>query len=275
MARDVVDDRLIGALHVRALTRAGLHHDAQAVHAVVQTGTIAALLDGHYGGNIRLDELLEHGDLGIGTVEHLDGELVVIDGEAWVVHGDGRVDAVPASTPTPFAVVCNFAPASTRLLDGPLDFDALTAALDALAPPDDPVVAVRVDGRFRDLRLRSVHAQHEPYPPLRQVVADQTEWTLAAGGDPSRAGSVVGFRFPDATSGIEVAGYHLHFIADDRTAGGHVLELVLDEGVARVDGAHELHVEVPAGLALGEPGALAGEIAAVEGDHRSGARDGS
>jgi hypothetical protein len=28
MGRDIVDDRLIGALHVRALSRAGLQHDA-------------------------------------------------------------------------------------------------------------------------------------------------------------------------------------------------------------------------------------------------------
>jgi acetolactate decarboxylase len=275
MAREVIDDRLVGALHVRALTRAGLHHDARAAHTVVQTGTIAALLDGHYGGNVRLAELLEHGDLGVGTVEHLDGELIVVDGEAWVARGDGRVETVAPSTPTPFAVVCSFAATSTRRLDGPLDFDALTAELDSLAPSDEPVVAVRVDGRFRDLRLRSVHAQHPPYPPLRDVVAHQTEWVVAADGRAPRPGSIVGFRFPDATSGIEVAGYHLHFLADDRSAGGHVLDLVLDDGVAHVDGAHELHVEVPAGLALGEAGALGGEIAAVEGDHRPGGRGGS
>ena len=80
-----------------------------------------------------------------------------------------------------------------------------------------------------------------------------------------RAGSVVGFRFPDATSGIEVAGHHLHFLSDDRRVGGHVLDLVLARGTARVDGAHDLSVEVPAGLTLGVPGALGDEIAAVEG----------
>jgi hypothetical protein len=79
MAREVVGDQLIGALHVRALTRAGLHHDAHDGHTVVQTGTIAALLDGRYRGNVRLGELLEHGDLGIGT-EHLDGEITAVEG---------------------------------------------------------------------------------------------------------------------------------------------------------------------------------------------------
>jgi acetolactate decarboxylase len=263
----VIDDRLVGALHVRALTRAGLHHDAIASHTVVQTGTIAALLDGHYGGNVSLGELLEKGDLGIGTVEHLDGELIVLDGDAWVAHADGTITAVPATTTTPFAVVCRFEPGAAHQLDGPLDFDALAIALDRLAPADEPVVAVRVDGTFARLRLRSVRAQAVPYPPLRDVVAHQTEWAVADTPGATVHGSLIGFRFPDVTSGIEVPGYHLHFLADDRTAGGHVLDLELLDGDARVDGAHELHVEVPPGVALGEPGGSTAEIAAVEGDH--------
>ncbi|MET0894768.1 MAG: acetolactate decarboxylase [Acidimicrobiia bacterium] len=260
MTRDVLDDRLIGALHVRALSRAGLHHDPAASHAVVQAGTVAALIDGRYDGDLQLRELLERGDLGIGTVQHLDGELIVVDGAAWVAHGDGTVSAVAPSTRTPFAVVCRFTPDVEHALAGPLDFAALTDSLSALTPRHEPVVAVRVDGEFRDLRLRSVHAQQPPYVPLREVVAHQREWTIE-----HARGSVVGFRFPDATSGIEVAGYHLHFLSDDRTAGGHILDLQVIDAIARVDGAHELAVEVPAGLTLGVPGALGDEIAAVEG----------
>jgi len=260
VTRDVLDDRLIGALHVRALSRAGLHHDPAASQALVQAGTIAALMDGRYDGDLSLGELLTRGDLGIGTIQHLDGELVIIDGDAWVVHGDGTVAAVAPSTKTPFAVVCNFHPAREHELSGPIGFTALTAAIDSIAPPDEPVVAVRVDGDFRDLRLRSVHGQHPPYPPLREVVLHQSEWTVD-----HAHGSLVGFRFPDATSGIEVAGHHLHFLSDDRRIGGHVLDLIVTSAVARVDGAHDLSVEVPNGLTLGVPGALGDEIAAVEG----------
>ena len=63
MARDVVDDRLISALHVRALTRAGFDHDADATHLVVQTGTVAALMDGHYDGDLAVGEVLARADL--------------------------------------------------------------------------------------------------------------------------------------------------------------------------------------------------------------------
>jgi acetolactate decarboxylase len=260
MARDVIDDRLIGALHVRALTRSGLLHEVPQEHLVMQIGTIAALMDGHYDGDLRVGDVLARANLGIGTIQHLDGELVILDGEAWVARADGSVEAVLPETKTPFVVACRFSPGRSRHASEPMSFDALCHALDELAPPEEPVVAVRVDGQFRDLRLRSVHAQRPPYPPLREVVAHQTEWTVD-----EASGAVVGFRFPDASSGIEVPGYHLHFLSDDRAYAGHVLGLTLVAGDLTVDGEHELHVEVPTGIQLGEPGALASEIRAVEG----------
>ncbi len=256
----MIDDRLIGALHVRALTRAGLLHEQARAHEIVQTGTVAALMDGHYDGDLRIGEVLARADTGVGTIQHLDGELVIVDGCAFVAHADGRVDAVAPETKTPFVVACRFVAAATRVVTEPLALDALCAALDDLAPEVEPVVAVRVDGRVRDVRLRSVRAQRKPYPRLADVVAHQTEWIV-----PEAVGTVVGFRFPDGSSGIEVPGYHLHFLSDDRAHGGHVLGLVLEEGELAVDGEHELHVEVPAGIQLGEPGALAEEIHAVEG----------
>ncbi|MGH8983160.1 MAG: acetolactate decarboxylase [Acidimicrobiia bacterium] len=250
MPRDIVDDRLLGALHVRALTRAGLAHDHATEHAIFQSGTLDALMAGRYEGDVTIGELLEHGDLGIGTVQHLDGELVVLDGEAWAVGGDGRVRRVPADTRTPFAVVCRFRSVATASLDGPLDLTALHAALDSLVPPAEPVVAVRASGSFTGLRLRSVHAQTPPYPPLTEVTKHQTEWEVAAA-----TGTLLGFRFPAATAGVEVPGYHLHFLSDDRARGGHVLDLTLVSGTAGVDDAGELHVELAAGVELGRPGA--------------------
>jgi acetolactate decarboxylase len=264
MARDVIDDRLIGAVHLRALTRTGMLHELPAAHTVVQTGTIAALIDGHYDGDLRVGDLLARADLGVGTLQHLDGELVIVDAEAWVAHADGSVQQVSPETKTPFVVGCSFVPAATQRAEAPMGLRDVCGALDALAEDGgEPIVAVRIDGAFSDLRLRSVRAQRPPYPPLKEVVAHQTEWSVARAD-----GTVVGFRFPDASAGIEVPGYHLHFLSRDRRHGGHVLEVTLLQGDLAVDGEHELHVEVPAGLRLGEPGALAAEIHEVEGGAR-------
>lgn len=221
---------------------------------------------GSYDGDLTVGELLSHGDLGIGTIAALDGELVVLDGAAFVVDGDARVHQVPDERTTPFAVVCRFAPVVEADLDGPLSLAVLHDRIERLAPVGAEVLAVRVDGTFAGLRLRSVARQHRPYPPLAEVTAHQREWVT-----PSAEGSLVGFRFPDASAGLEVPGFHLHFLSADRSTGGHVLDLVLDAGRLRVDVADELHVELPPHVGLGRPGAAdRAAIAQVEGARRGG-----
>lgn len=259
---EIVDHRLVGALHVDLVDRAhaGAVDDSD---GAFQTSTLEALLDGAYEGDLTVGELLAHGDLGLGTVDHLDGELVVLDGEAHVVRGDGSVEAVAPETGTPFAAVCRFRPGAAEPL-GPLHH--LGAVLDAVdaAVGDAPLVAVRLDGRFTRARVRSVARQEPPYPPLREVTAHQREWDLA-----EVEGTVVGFRFPDASQGLEVPGWHLHLLTADRRAGGHVIDLAVLRGELRHAEAGELHVEVPASVAVADPGGRAAdrtaEIVEVEG----------
>lgn len=259
--RDIIDDRFIGALHLRALTHAGLDHDPVAEHTAVQAGTLDALMAGGYTGDTSLGELLRLGSHGIGTVQSLDGELIVIDGEAWSAHADGTVTRLDPKMRTPFAVVTGFNPTLTASIETRLTLRELHTAIDGLAPPSAPVLAIRIDGTFSHLSLRSVEKQDPPYKPLREIVAHQTEWSITAA-----TGTVVGFRFPDATAGVEVPGYHLHFISDDRSIGGHVLSLVLDHGTVAIDPCRDLHVELPSGVGLGVPGAAdRDEIARLEG----------
>jgi acetolactate decarboxylase len=261
MARDIVDDRFIGALHLRALTHAGLAHDAAAEHTAVQAGTLDALMAGGYEGDTTLAELLRLGDLGLGTIQQLDGELIIFDGHAWSAGADGSIRELSLDTLTPFAVVTHFEATVTASLDGPLGLAALHARIDELAPAASPVIAVRIDGEFSALSLRSVEKQSPPYKPLLDVVAHQTEWAVAHAN-----GTLLGFRFPDATAGVEVPGYHLHFLSNDRTIGGHVMNITVESGSLAIDPCDELHVELPDGVGLGVPGAAdRAEIASLEG----------
>ena len=243
----MLEERQIRALHVEALRRAELLPEHEP-HVLFQASTIGALLEGAYDGDLTLGELAEHGNLGLGTINALDGEMIAVDGRFYRADVAGDVNELDPATRTPFAVVVEFGPTVEFELEGPLSHEDAIARLDEHLPEGAASCALRIDGSFDLVRARSVPRQRPPYGPLTEVVADQRVFELH-----DVAGTVVGFRFPDYAQGIEVAGYHLHFISEDRARGGHVLELHPRSGRVRVDPSGELHMELPPGVELTSP----------------------
>lgn len=248
----MLDERWIRSLHVETMREAELHAERED-HVLFQASTVGALLDGAYDGDLSFAELAEHGDLGLGTLNGLDGEMIALDGRFYRAALDGAVDEIDAGERTPFAVVTRFSPTVEAELTGPLGQETLLAGVGALTPDAAASCAIRVEGCFEHLRLRSVPRQRPPYRPLAEVVADQRVFELR-----DVAGTMVGFRFPDYAEGIEVSGYHLHFVDEKRERGGHVLDS-RSAGPLRVrlDPSSELHVELPLGIELADPGLAA------------------
>jgi acetolactate decarboxylase len=243
----VLDERLIQALHVEALRRTELHREHEP-HVLFQASTIGGLLQGAYDGDVSFGELAEHGDLGLGTLNALDGEMIAVDGRFYRADFDGAIHEVSPSAKTPFAVMVFFTPTAELDLDVLVSQEELLARLDERVPAGAPSWAVRIDGSFESVRARSVPRQKPPYRPLTEVVAEQHVFELR-----DVAGTLLGFRFPDYSEGIEVSGYHLHFISEDRSRGGHVLDCRAQSVRARLDPSSDLHVELPPGIDLFAP----------------------
>jgi acetolactate decarboxylase len=136
----------LGALQVELLRHRELDAERQE-HELFQTSTVRALLDGAYDGDVTLAEVLGRGDLGLGTLNGLDGELIVLDGQAWKAEIDCTLVRPALSTKTPYAVVVPFAPGEPIPLRGPFAESALEARLgNAIAGAERPT-AMRIDGR--------------------------------------------------------------------------------------------------------------------------------
>jgi acetolactate decarboxylase len=186
---------------------------------ITQISVIKALMIGRYDGVMTISELLRYGDFGVGTLDHLDGELIVLDGRAYQVRGDGAVIPVDVERSTPFAVVTPFEPDgefSSSRIDGLSELDR---RLDSALPQKNDFVAIRVDGRFASITLRSVRRQEPPFKPLADVAKSQSVWTHE-----EVSGTLVGIRCPAWAKGLNVPGYHWHFLSDDHKIGGHVLD---------------------------------------------------
>ena len=143
--------------------------------------------------------------------------------------------------------------------EGPLSHADLLRRLDELIPAGASSCAIRLDGSFELVRARSVPRQSPPYRPLTEVVAQQNVFDLA-----EVEGTMVGFRFPSYAEGIEVGGYHLHFISADRTRGGHVLDSRSSGLRVRLDPSNDLHIELPPAVDLADPDLAAETHEAVE-----------
>jgi acetolactate decarboxylase len=238
-----IDSGLIGALHVERMGERDVRVGEHPHHTLFQTSTIEALLDGNYEGDISFAELEAHGDFGLGTFDALDGEMIGLDGTFYQVRADGRAYEVDKRMKTPFAVVTFFEPVEILPLTAPTDYAALRTYLDEVAADRATCHAVRVEGYFRYVKTRSVPRQRKPYPPLVEAVKHQPTFEFREVG-----GSLVGFRFPDYVQGLNVSGYHFHFITEARSAGGHLLECRMAHGELHVDHESELRLELPAGI---------------------------
>jgi acetolactate decarboxylase len=197
-------------------------------HQITQVSVINALAAGRYDGVMPIPELLQHGDFGVGTLDHLDGELVALDGKAYQVRGDGGVVAVAPDRSTPFAVVTRFHPDGAFPCPPVAGLAGLDARMDEALRHRNHFVAIRIDGRFASLTLRSVGRQEPPYRPLVEVAEGQSVWTRE-----DQVGTLVGIRSPAWVGGLNVPGYHWHFLSDDRKVGGHVLDCRIRAGRVR------------------------------------------
>lgn len=214
--------------------------DTPARDVLYQTSTIGALLRGVYDGDTAVRDLRAHGDIGLGTINCLDGELVVLDGRFFTVEYSGRVRELSPETLTPFAAVTWFERDRGGLVREVASLEGLTSQLDRAMGSENLCYAVRITGRFEYIKTRSVPRQEPPYRALAEVVTEQAIFEFR-----EVSGTIVGFRMPPYVSGINVPGWHLHFLTDDLTGGGHLLDCRAAELTAQIDETDGIMLDLP------------------------------
>jgi acetolactate decarboxylase len=205
-----------------------------------QVSTYAALADGGYAGTVRLQRLPARGAVGLGTFNGLDGEMVVLGGRIYQARSDGHVVRPGPLRRTPFACITSFQADRRMRLSFLTGYPALQAALDGLRDEDDDFYAFRIHGTFRRLRIRTVPMQDEPYADLAEALQEQVVTDLAA-----VRGTLVGFWCPARAANVNVPGYHLHFLSDDRRSAGHVLDVDVAAALATADRTTKLRLAQP------------------------------
>lgn len=214
-----------------------------------QVSTLTALAMGYTRAVITVEELLRHGDTGLGTFEDVDGEMIVADGCCYRAMADGSVTVAPPEQGVPFSAVSRLKGTRSFPLDAVTDIEQLKTILNLHIEEHfglNSMHMARIDGAFERVCARSESGQRTQHVTLKDVLKDnQRDFVFE-----EVEGTLVCVYYPDYMDGINAPGWHLHFLSADRRRGGHVFDCKLRSATARMDKICRIELQLPASPAF-------------------------
>ena len=210
---------------------------------VNQVALLQSLTLGHFDGSITAAELKTLGDIGIGTFNGLDGELIMLDGVIYRANQNLEVNVVDDKITIPFSNVTFFNKDFAVKLKDISDKNALETLLNKFVQKHgaNAFYFVKIPANFNSILVRSEAGQKKPYPTLVQSLqATQQEKTFE-----NANGTVVGLYCPPYMGGLNTPGWHFHFVSEDKTFGGHVLDLNIKSGKVEFDKTDNFNMRLP------------------------------
>ncbi len=168
---------------------------SQDKETIYQVALLQSLTQGYYDGIIKVSELKEHGDTGIGTFEGVNGEMIVIDGKVYQALSDGSVKEAADDETVPFSNVTFFESDVAADMTDISDIASFKSALDKTVNEKgrNMFYMVKVSGTFEKMYVRSELKQEKPNKSLDKALeTDQREFSYE-----NIAGTVVGLYCPD------------------------------------------------------------------------------
>ena len=209
-----------------------------------QVSTLQALALGYSKSVVSVDELLRHGNIGLGTFEDVNGEMIVLDGRCYKAAHDGIVTEADGSTGVPFSSVAKMENAERFEIGDAKNIAALKETLTLKIEEHfglNSMHIIRIDGSFSKIYARSESAYKAHHVTLKDALSvTQRDFRFD-----DVSGSLVCVYYPDYMDGINASGWHLHFVSDDRKKGGHVFELEMNSGKAQMIKINCIEIQLP------------------------------
>lgn len=231
-----------------------------------QVSTLQALALGYSRAVVNVSELMRHGNIGLGTFEDVNGEMIVLDGHCYRADENGEVSEADGRTGVPFSSVTIFSEDMFCEIDSAGSIDKLKELLDLRIEEKfglNSMHIVRIDGSFARVCARSESGYRAHHVTLKEALSEtQRDFYFN-----DISGTLVCVYYPDYMGGINASGWHLHFISEDRKAGGHVFDLSMEKGTAYFDKITNIEIILPSEPAFDTyalKGASKDEIRSIE-----------
>lgn len=206
-----------------------------------QYSVFRAFVNRIFDGNMTSIGLCLHGDTGLGCFNGLDGELIMLDGDVFRVDERGTVHVADDEEKICFANVTWFDADGSLLLRQPVDYRGLRSFLENNIPSANTFCAFKISGTFHRVTCGSIQKQEKPYTrELDEIIPERPVFERG-----NVEGTLVGFYCPEFIGHINVAGYHFHFLSNDRGFGGHVIDFRSDKLRIEMDYIQGFRFELP------------------------------
>lgn len=234
-------------------------------NSLFQVESLYTLEAGLFDGDFPYQKLMQKGTQGIGTFNSIDGEMIAVDGKFYQSRPDCRVVPVDPKLQAPFAEIIQFQPVVKFSVDNLADYHSIGERLSAKFPNQNLPYAIRIDGVFSEITVRSLTKQTKPYPNLLAASKQQGKLELK-----NVKGTAVGFWFPHYWEGIGMPGFHFHFVTADKQFGGHVLAMSVSSAQVQIQPIQNVQVYLPstvefANAHIPDPDTLEHDLQQVEG----------
>ena len=208
---------------------------------VYQYSLFTALANSIYDGTMTVADVKTKGDMGLGTYNGLDGEMIVNNGKVYQFPANGKVTMPTDKTLVPFTVVKFFQPDFVVETGTVTDYPELKKLAEKQFSSPNYIYALKVTGTFTRIKCGSAEKQALPYEKtLSEAIANRPVFESE-----NIQGILVGFWFPEYVGGVNIPGFHLHFISADETKAGHVLEFDAANLKLEIDQSSGLEFDLP------------------------------
>ena len=159
-------------------------------NVLYQHGTLGTLMAGLLEGTASINDLLEHGDLGIATLTGSDGEVIFVDGKAYHANEHKEFIELTGDEMTPYATVTKFK-ADSSFKTSNKNQEEVFDEVKKQMKSENMFSAVKISGTFKKMHVRMMPGQEPPYTRLIDSARRQPEETRE-----NIKGSIVGFFTP-------------------------------------------------------------------------------
>ncbi|MDD3225686.1 MAG: acetolactate decarboxylase [Clostridium sp.] len=210
-----------------------------------QVSTLNAIMLGNFDGTIDVKELLEHGNEGIGTFEGLDGEMIVLDGKAYNGKANGKAEEYDGEKRVAFATVAKFSENAKSYVLKNIDTIKqlkikLNEIIDEKYKDINAFYILKAEVEANYVKVRSCCKQQKPYKTLLEVSKNQVEHEYK-----NLNGYLLAVWCPKYVDGLNMPGWHIHFLSKDKSKGGHMLEISVKNVDLKIEDKRDYKIILP------------------------------